>query len=843
VRAAVAHLLRAAEERGNVKLADPADPARGSGYAVLAMGKLGANELNYSSDIDLLVLFDGEHMPYVGTKSPQEFAIALTKDMVRVLEDRTGDGYVFRTDLRLRPDPGSTAIAVSRAAAQVYYESYGQNWERAAMIKARYIAGDETVAAGFLRDLQPFLWRKSLDFYALQDIHSIKRQIYAHRGGGVIQVSGHNIKLGRGGIREIEFFVQTQQLIWGGRLPDTRVPQTLAALDALVRRGFVTAEVRDDLAAAYHFLRALEHRLQMIRDEQTQTLPDTPTGLNHLATFFGYDDRGRFEQDVAAALRAVEVHYAALFEDAPSLAVEGNLVFTGTEDDPDTMDTLRRLGFADPSAVAGMVRAWHHGRYRATRSDRARQILTEIIPNLLTAFGKTTEPDAALRRFDQALSEQQSGVQLLSVFQSNPQLLELVAEIMGDAPRLAEHLARNPALLDYVLEPDFYKPIAPAAELKADLSRALEGVDAYEVLLDTIRRWANDQRFRIGVQALRTLITPIEASRCMSDVADAVLDALVPRVADEFALQHGRVPGGHLAIIGYGKLGSRELTPTSDLDLVVVYDGKPDAVSAGGQKSLSIQAYYMRLTQRLVSALTLLTRAGTLYNVDLRLRPNGAQGSIACAFEAFAKYQRESAWTWEYMALTRARVVMAEGDLASRLNVTIRETLARPRDPATLLHDVADMRGRIRKEHPRPDRWDLKNADGGLIDGEFIVQYLLLRTGTVPAHDVTADLGSVASIGRLAKAGALTDPQADMLSRGLTLWYTLQVMVRLTVGDSVSELPLGLRAKLAQVAGVPSFAALETTMSQTSADISALFRDMIDAPAAARDAGASGTAP
>jgi len=847
VQAALAKILRGAHERGQIKLADPENPAAECGYIVLGLGKLGANELNYSSDIDLLVLFDPERLPYTGNKSPQEFAVATTKELVRVLEERTGDGYVFRTDLRLRPDPGSTSIAVSRDAAQIYYESYGQNWERAAMIKARLVAGDAKTGSEFLHDMQPFLWRKSLDFYALQDIHSIKRQIYAHKGGGTIQVAGHNIKLGRGGIREVEFFAQTQQLIWGGRLADTRVPQTLGALDVLTKRGFVDPAVRDDLAAVYVFLRRLEHRLQMVADEQTQTLPTTPAGLAELGTFAGYNDAAVFAADIEAALRTVESHYAALFEDAPSLSIEGNLVFTGTEDDPDTMDTLRRLGFNDPSAVASAVRAWHHGRYRATRSDRARQILTEIIPNMLAAFGKTTEADAAFLRFDRCLAEQQSGVQLLSVFQANRDLLDLVAEIMGDAPRLADHLARNPALLDYVLEPDFYSAIPDLAGLTADFERMLSATETFEQVLDISRRWANDQRFRIGVQTLRGLIQAPESARHFSHVAEAVLHGLVPRVTAEFAIQHGTVPGAEFVLLAYGKLGSGELTPTSDLDLVAIYDGPADGMSQGGPRTLSIQSYYMRLTQRLVSALTLLTREGTLYNVDMRLRPSGTQGPVSCSLEAFTKYQRDSAWTWEHMALTRARVVQGDAPLADRVSAIIHETLTRPRDHDKLLIDVADMRARMRKELSRSDDtapWDVKQRPGGLVDAEFILQYLVLRTkDAVPSPGSRTDLSAPATIDRLLTAGSLSAETGRTLQAGLRLWSTLQVLLRLTLGDDVpTPLPLGLQKKLADALNEDNFADLEKCMQETSAHISKVFRAMIDDPASALDRPKPGTA-
>jgi glutamate-ammonia-ligase adenylyltransferase len=838
VRHGVQALLLRAAERGHIALADPSDPERSSGYAVIGLGKLGGRELNYSSDIDLFVFFDEAILPYTGPKSPHEFAVTLTKDLVQVLQERK-DGYVFRTDLRLRPDPGSTSIAVSRAAAQVYYESYGQNWERAAFIKARAVAGDREAAKSFLRDLQPFIWRKSLDFYAIQDIHSIKRQIYALKGGGHVQVLGHNIKLGRGGIREIEFFAQIQQLIWGGRFPDARPSQTLAALDVLCKHGFFETKVRDDLKDAYRALRTLEHRLQMIADEQTQTMPTEATAFARIAAFCGEPDTDAFAAAVERTLRAVETHYAGLFEDAPSLAIAdkpeegGNLVFTGTEDDPDTIATLRRLGYHEPATIAQTVRAWHHGRYRSTRSNRARQLLTEVMPALLSAFARTAQPDTAFIRFDKCLTALPAGVPLLSVFYSNPELLDLVAEIMGDAPRLAELVTRTPALLDYVLEPQFFTPVAAPAVLARDLELSVQDADSFEGALDRLRRWTHDQQFRIGVQALRGLIDPILAAEQLTTVADAAIRVLVPRVHDEFAHQHGRIAGpdaAGLAVLAYGKLASRELTPSSDLDLVLIYDAGEDAASSGGAKSFPASPYYIRLAQRVTTAFTALTGEGSLYAVDLRLRPNGDKGPLAAGFEAFAKYQTEDAWAWEHMALARTRVVHGPATLTASIERVIAGVLERPRDQAVLVCAVADMRARMRKEQGDKGLWDIKRQPGGLIDAEFILQYLILKSARAVAdsqpHALIADL----------KARAVLAPaDADTLEAAIALWSRLQFMIRLTTaGDVAPEaLPLGLKQKLARVAGVADDGALERLMADTARKVSDQFERVIAAPARA----------
>ena len=825
---AVRTLLLQAHNAGHLQLPDPEQPQGRSGYAVLAMGKLGAFELNYSSDIDLFVFFDEDVFPYVGKKSPNEFAVTITKDLVRLLHERIANRYVFRTDLRLRPDPGSTAIAVSREAAQIYYESYGQNWERAAFIKARPIAGDKKIAEGFLKELQPFIWRKSLDFYAIQDIQSIKRQIYAHKGGSTVEVAGHNIKLGRGGIREIEFYAQIQQLIWGGRFPEARVPQTLAALFTLANLDFVAQETLKELSECYLYLRKVEHRLQMIADEQTQTLPAEAEKLEIFAAFMGYDSLGAFSEELTGVLKTVEKHYALLFEDSPTLAVEGNLVFTGTEDDPDTVATLTRLGFHNPSMVIQTVRTWHHGRYRSTRSDRARQLLTEIMPNLLSAFGKTNQPDTALLRFDRCLAALHAGVPILSVFYSNPQLLELVGEIMGDAPRLADHLSRRPALLDYVLEPDFYRPIGDLKVLADDLNAMLEAAGSFEDVLDICRRWANDQRFRVGVQCMRNILDPIIAAEHLSDVAEAVILKLTPIVINEFERQFGNIEGGAYALVAYGKLGSRELTPTSDLDLIAIYDADLDAYSAGGAKSLPASAYYIRLTQRLVTAFTSLTQEGVLYELDLRLRPNGDKGPLASSLLAFDQYQGKDAWTWEHMALTRARVVFDSNNIEKQIGAIISRSLSLPRDSSKLLQEVASMRARMRKEQKPGGEWDVKKVQGGLIDCDFVVQFLLLKYPQTQSQ--ISDLSGL--LDKLVALHGLKKDQAKVLLEGTKFWSRLQFMLRLTTEGNpfTNELSDGLKDKLVAAVGEKTFEDLENKKAEVSESIYQLFQATIGDP-------------
>ena len=469
---AVRHVLRRGAAGGAFKLRHAEEPERDSGFVILGMGKLGARELNYSSDIDLIVLYDPETIVSDNPDGLLQVFIRLTRTLVKILDERRPEGYVFRTDLRLRPDPASTPLALSMLAAETYYESLGQNWERAAMIKARPVAGDIKAGEGFLQRLRPYVWRKNLDFSAIQDIHSIKRQINAHRGGGTVALAGHNIKLGRGGIREIEFFAQTQQLIWGGRMPELRQIQTCPAIEALRDAGRVKPETAAAMIDAYRFLRQVEHRLQMVNDQQTHTLPDE-AGLPAFAMFLGYDSVAAFSTALLGHLTRVEKHYAELFEEAPNLGSQGSLVFTGTEDDPATLETLSRLGFRDVKMVAATVRGWHHGRYRSMRSVRARELLTELMPILLESLAGTAQPDTAFLRFDGFLSQLPAGVQLFSLFHANPALLLLVAEVMGGAPRLADLLSRHPHLLDSVLGQAFLAPPPDRAALDLDLQRGL----------------------------------------------------------------------------------------------------------------------------------------------------------------------------------------------------------------------------------------------------------------------------------------------------------------------------------------------------------------------------------
>ncbi|HTH99041.1 MAG TPA: bifunctional [glutamine synthetase] adenylyltransferase/[glutamine synthetase]-adenylyl-L-tyrosine phosphorylase, partial [Stellaceae bacterium] len=637
LRLAMRHLLRQMHATGGITLPNPDDPERDCGVVVLGMGKLGAHELNYSSDIDLIILFEAEKIVTPDIDRLQQLMTRLARDIVQMMEERTADGYVFRTDLRLRPDPGSMPPAVAMEAAETYYASVGQNWERAALIKARPVAGDGAAAQAFLRELTPFIWRKHLDFAAIRDILSIKRQIDARHGGDG-DIAGHNVKLGHGGIREIEFFVQTQQLIWGGRVPALRGNRTLDMLRVLAEQQRIAPEIAEDLARAYVFLREIEHRLQMIEDLQTHSLPETEEAMQRFAIFMGFAGRAEFEAALREVFTVVRGHFGQLVTRSKPLSAEGNLVFTGFENDPETLKTLERLGFRDARLVAETVRAWHHGRIRATRSEQARALLTELVPTLLRVLGQTASPDYAFARFDEFLSHLPAGVQMLSLLQAKPELLGLMAEIMGEAPGLATYLSRKPSLLYGVLTGDFFKPLGvnpDRVELGFDLDAALAHARDFEDVLDLTRRWVADRKFQIGVQLMQGHLTADHAARHYSALGDVAISTLLPPVAEQMATQHGVIADGRFVVLGLGKLGSQEMTAQSDLDLVFVYDAPPDAEASDGPKPLPPSAYYARFGQRLINALTAITSEGKLYEVDMALRPSGASGPIASSLEAF----------------------------------------------------------------------------------------------------------------------------------------------------------------------------------------------------------------
>jgi glutamate-ammonia-ligase adenylyltransferase len=825
VRAAVRFLLRDAAARGKIEPRNPAQPEEDSGYVVVAMGKMGAFELNYSSDIDLIVFFDPDAAAINRDADAGQLYVRVTRGLVKLLQERTANGYVFRVDLRLRPDPASTQVAVSLRSALNYYESVGRNWERAAMIKARVCAGDIPGGEALLNELAPFIWRKYLDFAAIIDVQAMKQQIHAYKGHGEIAIEGHNLKLGRGGIREIEFFVQTQQLIAGGRHPQLRGRSTLAMLAVLADGGWISAEARDEMAAAYDFLRKAEHRLQMVADEQTQTLPADREGVERFARFLGFDGRDGFAAVLTGHLRNVQRHYGQLFESAPAASTEERgFRFPQDADDPATLDNLSAMGFRNPLQISADVRHWFSGGYRALKGEAARQHLTALVPSLLRHVAKTENPEAVFVAFDHFLTELHAGERLLSLLRQNPDLIGLITLILGTAPRLADILARYPHVIDPLLEPGFFGSLPDEAKLREEWERAIGQTTSYEDFLDRIRMFGQEQMFLIGARILSESVSAEQAGAAFANLADVMIRALDRAVQENFAQTHGRVPGQQIALLAMGKLGGREMTASSDLDLIIVYDFDADTPQSDGERPLYGGQYFARLTQRLISALTVQTNYGVLYPVDMRLRPSGRSGPLATQLAGFESYQEREAWTWEHLALTRARVVSASSpEFDSRVAEVIRTALRRRRDHRAVAGDVVEMRRAIATEKGDSDRWDLKFAAGGLVDIEFIAQYLQLVYAA--EHPEILDTSTARVLEKAWRLGLLPAAEAEVLRPAVRLYQNLTQILRLCLPGifEPKAAGAGLVRLLVRAGDVPDFAALNAHVAETETKVRQSF--------------------
>jgi [glutamine synthetase] adenylyltransferase / [glutamine synthetase]-adenylyl-L-tyrosine phosphorylase len=746
-----------------------------------------------------------------------------------MLQQRSGDGYVFRVDLRLRPDPASTPLAISTASALHYYEREGRTWERAAMIKARACAGDLRAGETLIAELSPFVWRKHLDFTALSDVHDMKRQMQTYRGQSEIAVEGHNVKIGRGGIREIEFFAQTQQLITGGRHPELRVRPTLEALDRLASNDWITFEARDQLTAAYEFLRRVEHRLQMVADEQTHTLPDDPQAIEQFARFFGYDSRAAFAADLLGHLTIVQAHYSKLFEGDPAGTVRlPEMDYAAGPDDPRLIERLTSLGFKKPVAAAATVRQWLDDDYRVFKLETTRNSFIEFLPSLIEGLANAEDPDNAIVVFDRFLQALQRGGRLFVLLSQNRDLVALVALILGAAPRLGDMLARQPQIMDGLIDPRFFGAMPDQRELSTRLASTLAEAGSYEEFLDRLRLFGQESLFLIGTRILSGTVSAQHAGIAFADVAEGIVHTVQSLVSEQFAAQYGRIRGQETAILAMGRLGSREMTAASDLDLILLYDLDPDHPDSDGEKSLHGAQYFARFTQRLISAFTTRTNYGVLYDVDMRLRPSGRAGPVASHLAAFAEYQDKEAWTWEHMALTRARVISASPEFRGKIERVIREVLTRPRDAAGVAIDVADMRRAIALEKGEKDLWDLKYVAGGLVDIDFVAQYLQL----VHAADKPEilDVNTLHVLDNAARLGVLPAASAEILRSAALLYHDLTQILRLCVSERFNPETAGedLLHIMARAGDAPDFSSLQARVKETQIEVRRVFHAVID---------------
>ncbi len=822
VQIAVKHLLRDLHCAGKLQLPDLGNPCSGSGYSIVAMGKHGAKELNYSSDIDIIVIFDPEASALVDPDESVKLFVRMTRELVRIMQERTADGYVFRTDLRLRPDPSAMPLAIPLPLALTYYEARGQNWERAAMIKSRPVAGDLETGHRFLDELTPFIWRRYLDYAAIADIHSIKRQLQSHRGYETIDVPGHNVKLGLGGIREIEFFAQTQQLIAGGRIPRLRSRRTLDVLKLLKDEDWITEEVCQDLTDSYLFLRDVEHRLQMIDDEQTHTISEDTEGQQRLVSLSGSKTFDDFAAMAEAHFRRVYAHYSDLFSTEADLAVDaGTLSFTGDSDDPGTLNTLSEMGFSSPGRITKAVRSWHYGRFPAMQSTEAREMLTELTPQLLASIAATADGDQTFALFDEFVRGLPAGIQLFSVVNRNRKLLSLLLDILASAPRLAGLIRRRPHIFDAFLELGSQSGLPTSKELNDRLARTLMQARSDEDSFDRARIFVAEHRFLIGLYVFSGSLDIEQAGGEYTKLAECMIDQLFDRVRAAFEVQHGRLANSSIALVGFGNFGDHELTATSDLDLLVLYEFDPDGDTSDGRKPLHASQYFGRLTQRFIAAMSAPTAQGIVYELDMRLRPYGADGPVATSLRAFERHYSENAETWERLALTRARVLHADGRFGEKVKTKIDKAI-RGLDPSVVTKDVLDMRMLMDRERPASDAWDIKLAKGGLIDLEFMVQWAKL-TGVIDPDDTeTKALRAIEDVSLQNDNMTLVD--------ALHKFRSVVQFIRLCLEHHASEdWPDGFRGRLLKLLDAPDMKTATTTLNDMQNDIRGTFVKLMKA--------------
>lgn len=784
--------------------------APGRGLVALALGKLGSRELNYSSDADLIFLHDPALIPCRGSEDPGEAAVRIARRAVATLNDLTPDGYVLRIDLRLRPASEITPMSISLAAAEHYYQSEALTWERVAFIRARAVAGDVAMGEAFLAAIRPFVWRRSLDYTAVRDIQSVSLRIRDHFEPGQQPGPGFDVKRGHGGIREVEFFAQINQLIWGGRAPDLRCPATLDGLAALAAGGHVDPAEAKALAASYRALRMLENRLQMRRDEQTHAIPKLAADRHAVARLCGLKD--------GAALTAALVKLVA----PVASAYDRLIAAAAPEATPVPADPRPWLKQHHPvlaKTLPPLIAGWRQGRYRALKSEAARADFEAVLPMLIDRLAAAADPAQAAGRLDGLLSQLPAGVQFFALLRANPRLVGLLGNLVGITPVLAEALARDPALFDVMLSPDAFAPLPDAPRLEAELARLCSGTGGgLEERLDRVRRWTAELRFQLGAQLIEGHAGALAVGRSLADLADAAVRTLLPAVAEDFARSHGRVPGGDLVVLALGRYGGRAMTHASDLDLVFLFTGASDTLSDGG-KPLPASQYFNRLAARLVTALSVPTAAGALYDVDTRLRPWGAKGNLALSIDSFARYQREEAESWEHMALTRARVVAGP---AAAVEAVIASVLAAPRDIDALRKAVLGMRADMAAAKPPQGRFDVKLAPGGMVDLEFIVHFRQLASGRGLHPELPQALDALIAEGLLP---ANLRQAHDFLARTL-IWLRL-----LFAGARVPDaIPAPVQDMLARALAAANFAGFTDQLAIARQAVRMAWADTFNEP-------------
>lgn len=782
------------------------------GFVALALGKHGARELNYSSDIDPILLYAPEALPRRERDEPGEAAQRVARRVVEMLGRMTAEGYVFRVDLRLRPASEVSPLAISFDAALTHYESLALAWERAAFIRARAAAGDIARGEDFLLAIRPFVWRKSLDFGAIAEIGRLIGQIRSHYGGPTVPGPGYDLKRGRGGIREVEFFAQTHQLIHGGRKPSLRVRGTQAALDALAAEGIIGNEDAHLLGESYDRLRVVEHRLQMVGDQQVHNLPKNLEAIESIARLDGLADGAALLAELGDITETVGQRFDALLQQTGQ-AIEGG--GSPLPEGKALAVRLRELGFTKPDALAERIAGWTDGRVRALRSNAARAAFEAIEPTLVAALAAAHDPEAALLRWETFLVKITTGVNLFRLLEARPGLFDQLLSVLTLAPPLAEELARRSDLLDTLIDTTALDLPGAVEELAARMAQREAG-DDYQAVLDRVRRIVGELRFALGVQLIEAAHDPLDVASALARVAEAALQVCADAACEEFAEAHGQAPGSDLVIMGLGRFGGGALTHASDLDIVYLFtDGSGG--DSDGRRPLGTTLYFNRLAQRVTAALSVPTAEGALYEVDTRLRPQGAQGPIAVSLSTFARYQRKDAWTWEHMALTRARALYGTAVGRETLEEIIRDVLSVEHDPAKLRQDVLKMRGEMATHKVPKGELDTKLLRGGLVDVEFLIHYLQLRDHVGLDPDLATARDTLIEAGLLPEAFRAAH---DLLSR-------LLVASRLLAPDARMPAPAAC-AVLARCCGCDGVEALLQSLAEARQCVAAAWNSAFD---------------
>lgn len=791
---------RALDRAIRTAIAERTDHEAADGFIALALGKQGAGELNYSSDIDPILLFDRDRLPRRPSDDPGEAAQRYARRVVALLSANTAEGYALRVDLRLRPASEISPLAVPVGTALTHYQGQALAWERAAFTRARAAAGDIAAGEAFLDAIRPFVWRSQLDFGAIEEIRALTHRIRDSHEGPPAPGPGFDLKRGRGGIREIEFYAQTHQLIHGGRDTTLRLRGTRAALDALAAGGWIAPENAVTLGEAYDRLRAIEHRLQMVHDRQTHALPDGDA-LENVARLDGLADSAA----LVAELTTITTRTARIYEEligsprpAPApVAMPASAL----------AQRLAGLGFSEPDTLAERIETWRGGRYAAIRSPQAVEAWDRLAPTLLEAIAKSDDPARAIIRWERIIESVPSAITTFRLLDARPDLLARLVAALTLAPALSDELARKPELLDTLIDKG-------ALDLPGDIRaimarmRGAAARDDYEALLDAIRIVTGEIRFALGIQLIEGLADPLDIARALSRTAEAALRLAADATVEEFAAKHGRIPGSELLILGLGRLGGGALTHASDLDIVYLFTGD-FAAQSDSPRPLGGTIYYNRLASRVSAALSVPTAQGALYEVDTRLRPQGNQGPLAVSCAAFGKYQREAAWTWEHMALARARVLYGSSPARAELEDVLAEVIHARRDQEALREAVLEMRAEMAKHKPATGPIDAKLARGGLVDIEFLVHYLQLRGETADGRPLMEAAPAALSpdlevaLGSLAAAGLISSD----LAATHALMSRMLVAGRLLAPDGREPPPSGARA-LARACGHGSYAAL-----------------------------------